>query len=178
MRAADRGDLSKKGAPGQTARWEGGRKSSYESMKALDPGRKAQRGVPETALCCVVNNASAKACLCNIHTVERRHVRRLQQTLWTPAQQPAASLACLPRPSLVRGTTLHTTHHNPISTGLSRCTLYMVPASVAGVAVVGVLCVCLPCIIIIKQASSCPPSPFWSCPLASQGHPHRHQPVV
>ncbi|TFJ83369.1 hypothetical protein NSK_005339 [Nannochloropsis salina CCMP1776] len=35
----------------------------------------------------------------------------------------------------------------------------MVLASVAGIAVVGVLCVCLPCIIIIKQASSCPPYP-------------------
>ena len=72
---------------------------------------------------------------------------------------PAASLACLPRPSLVRGTTLNTTHHHPTRTGLSRRTLYMVLASVAGVAVVGVL-LCLPCIIIIKQASSCPPSPF------------------
>ncbi|EWM20082.1 hypothetical protein Naga_101888g1 [Nannochloropsis gaditana] len=39
----------------------------------------------------------------------------------------------------------------------------MVLASVAGIAVVGVLCVCLPCMIIIniiKQACSCPPSPF------------------
>lgn len=73
---------------------------------------------------------------------------------------PAARLACLPRPSLMRGTTLNTIHHHPIRTGLSRRTLYMVLASVAGVAVVGVLCVCLPCIIIIKQASSCPASPF------------------
>ncbi|EWM19984.1 hypothetical protein Naga_102461g1 [Nannochloropsis gaditana] len=36
----------------------------------------------------------------------------------------------------------------------------MVLASVAGIAVVGVLCMCLPCMIIIKQACSCPPSPF------------------
>jgi hypothetical protein len=60
----------------------------------------------------------------------------------------------------VRSTTLNTTHHHPIRTGLSRRILYMVLASVAGIAVVGVLCVCLPCLIIIKQASSCPPSPF------------------
>jgi hypothetical protein len=170
LEAADRGDPSKEGASGQTARWEGGRKLSYESMKALDPERKAQRGVLETALCCVVDNASTKACLCNIHTVERRHVRRLQQALWIPAQQPAASLACLPRPSLMRGTTLNTTHHHPIRTGLSRLTLYMVLASVAGVAVVGVL-MCLPCVHHHQASLFLSPLPLLVMPFGKRGAP-------
>jgi hypothetical protein len=70
----------------------------------------------------------------------------------------------------MRGTTVHTNHHHPIRTGLSRRTLYMVPASVAGVAVVGVL-LCLPCVHHHQASLFLSPLPFLVLPFGKPGAP-------
>ena len=67
-------------------------------------------------------------------------------------------------------------HHSPYQpppptrTGLSRRTLYMVPASVAGVAVVGVL-LCLPCVHHHQASLFLSPLPFLVLPFGKPGAP-------